>query len=225
MVVDHRAEDAGHHAEHREVVARAHADVALLGVGRLEQDAVGHALVGLHGRVRAEPGRDDLAVARLPGGGDEDVVAVVDAAADHAVALHAQREGVVGRHEAAVEGEAPLPVLGQERRLAGVDAAVVRDRLDAGDALVADDPHAPRARRVALDVPLRREGVEHVRHRLRRLDPELLPDLADARLVRVLREEVDEILVDLAFDGRERLAHGVLRMGKADAPGRAGRRP
>jgi hypothetical protein len=175
VAVDQRAEDAGNHAEHGEVVVRAHADVALLGVRRLEEHAVRHALVRLHRGLLAQPRRDDVAVPRLPRGRDEHVVAVVDAAPDHAVALHPERERVLARHEPAVERQAAVAVLGQERRLAGVDASVVRQRLHARRALVADDAHAARARRVALDVALLGERVEQVRHRLRRLDAELFP--------------------------------------------------
>jgi hypothetical protein len=102
-------------------------------------------------------------------------------------------------------------VLVAEDRLVDRDLRVQRQRLHAPGALMAEDAHASRAGRVPLDVAFRGERVEQVAYRLRRLDAKLLADLADARLVRVLREKVDQVLVDFALGGGERLGHEDLR--------------
>src|SRR5215212_9696478 len=87
-------------------------------------------------------------------------------------------------------------------------AAVIGHRLGGRRAGEADDAHASRARLIALDESLLRERRKQVGDRLRRLDAKLLRDLADAGLIRVLREEVDQVVVYPSFQRRQRLRHG-----------------
>ena len=47
------------------------------------------------------------------------------------------------------------------------------------------------------------DHVQQLRNRLRGLDAESLADLAHTRLVRVLGEEVEQIVIDLLFDGAQ----------------------
>src|SRR5205085_7563852 len=122
-------------------------------------------------------------------------------------AAHAQHERIIARHEPAIEADVPRLVLGTRTGVTAGDALVERQRLHPRRTGVADDADAARPRRIPLDVPLGRERLEQVRDGLRGLDPKLLADLADARLVRVLREKVEEEVVDLPLDRREGLRH------------------
>src|SRR5262249_17794624 len=106
----------------------------------------------------------------------------------------------VHRHESGT-------MFGYERRLAGMNAPVVRHRLRASRRGESEEPDAARARLVALDVALVLQRMQKIRHRLRRLDAEPSRDLANARLIRVLGEEVYHVLIDPAFQLRERLRH------------------
>ena len=83
----------------------------------------------------------------------------------------------------------------EERGLTGVNFPEVRHGLGGRGAREADDAHAAGARLIALDESLLRERREQVGDRLRRLDAKLLRDLADAGLIRVFREEVDQVVV------------------------------
>src|SRR5690349_6789812 len=89
-----------------------------------------------------------------------------------------------------------------------MNGAIVRHGLCLAGSLEAEKAHAARARLVALDEALRLERVQQVGDGLRRLDVELLGDLADARLVRVLREKVYQVVIDPPFELREWLRHG-----------------
>ena len=112
LLLAERTEDAAHHAEHREVVARADFDRALGVVRRLEHDRRAAMRERLHRRVVAETRRDDVAVLRARRRRDHHVVAVEDAAADHAVALHLEHEHVVARQEAAIHRDEAVAMLG-----------------------------------------------------------------------------------------------------------------
>jgi hypothetical protein len=82
---------------------------------------------------------------------------------------------------------------------------------------MAEQLHTAGARRIALDVPLVRERLQQLRHRLRRLDLELLPDLADARLIRVVAQKVEQVVIHALLDRCQWLGHaGLGQKGERD---------
>src|SRR6185369_8879449 len=87
-------------------------------------------------------------------------------------------------------------------------ARVARNGLRRTRRREADEPHAARARFVALDVAFAFQRVQQVRHGLRRLDAKLSSDLADARLIRVLSEKVYQVVIDLLLQLGQWLRHG-----------------
>jgi hypothetical protein len=159
--------------------------------GRLTTNACGHDVAVLGSRRRR----------------DHHVVAIEDAAPDHAIAGDAHEKRVVARQETPVDSDVALAVVGDERRLTGVNLSVVRNRLRLAGCGITENADAPRPGLIALDVTLARERVQQVRHGLRRLDSKLLRNLADARLVRVLRKKVDHVLVDASLQRRQLLRH------------------
>src|SRR6185312_2842402 len=199
-------EHGTHHAEQREVPTAA-VDGALAVVRRLEHDRRAAVSEGLHCRLLAEACTDDVTVLRRGRRADQHVVAVEDPAAAHAVALHLQKKRIVARQEAAIHGDVAAAVLGEQRRFTGMDAAVVRDRLRALGRGVAEQADTARPRVIAFDVAFALQRVQQVGHRLRRLDLKLARNLADARLVRVVREEVYQIVIDALLELREWLRH------------------
>src|SRR5665647_2568020 len=65
--------------------------------------------------------------------------------------------------------------------------------------------------------------MEQLGHSLGRLDAESPADLAHTRLIRVLGEEVEQIVVHLLFDGAQRVRHSLLRAKyRSRGPARAG---
>ena len=106
-----------------------------------------------------------------------------------------------------IHGDMTDTMIGKECGLAGMHAAIVRNRLRTRLSRMPDDSHATRTRLIALDESLLRQRAEQVAHRLRRLDAKLSRDLPDARLVRVLREEVDEEVIYPSLERRQRLRH------------------
>jgi hypothetical protein len=68
----------------------------------------------------------------------------------------------------------------------------------------AQDPDAAGARRVALQVPLLRQRLQMLGHRLRALDPELLADLPDGGLVGVRAQIEHHVVQDLLLEVGQR---------------------
>src|SRR5580693_7459036 len=98
-------------------------------------------------------------------------------------------------------------MLRQQRRLGRGDLGVDGHWLRQWRGGESQELDPARARRVALDVALLRQRLQDVRHRLRRLDTKALTDLADARLIRILREKIEEIVVDASFDRTQWFSH------------------
>src|SRR5438552_1314623 len=195
-------EDAADHAKDSKIHSGLHSDVSLGRVCRLEHYRATTARVSLYRRLFANARSHDVLVARILSRIHHYVIAVVDAAADHAVPLHLQKENIVGGNEPSVHGNETLPMLSNERRLAGVDLSIKRHRLRAKGRPKTEQVHTARSRGVSLDVSLSGKRLKQVRNRLRRLDLELLADVANARLVRVLGGEVEKVVVYRALELR-----------------------
>jgi D-alanyl-D-alanine dipeptidase len=81
---------------------------------------------------------------------------------------------------------------------------------------VPEQSHTTGARGVSLDVALVRERLQDVGNGFRRLDPKSLPDFANAGLVRILAEKIEQVMVDPPFHGTQLFRHGT--------PGKTARR-
>jgi hypothetical protein len=128
------------------------------------------------------------------------VVAVIDAAADHAVAFHLEKEDVVGRNEAPVDGDEPITMFRQQSRLTSVNLSIVRHGLGALRAAKPKQIHTARPRRIALDVSLLRKRLKKIGDRLRRFDLELFTDVPNARLICVLGREIEKVVIHRALE-------------------------
>src|SRR5215211_6343843 len=103
------------------------------------------------------------------------------------IARGADEHHVLGGEEAPVDRDVPDAALGIEGGAAARELRKHRHRLREARGGESENAYTTRPGLVTLDVALVAEGVQKVRDSLRGLDSELLGDLADARLVRVIR--------------------------------------
>src|SRR5712672_2609503 len=198
--VEAGTEDPADDAEDSEIRTGLNRDVTVGGIRSLEDNRAATTGVSLHCRILAKAGGNNVLVFWILLRVDHHVVAVVDAAADHAVALHLKKEHFIGGDKPAIDRDEPLTVLGNQRRLTRVNASVKGHGLCAQRGTEAEKIDAARSGGISFDVSFLRERLKQIRDGLRRLDLELLPDVADAGLVRVLGCEVEKVVVYRALE-------------------------
>src|SRR5258708_12503466 len=147
----------------------------------------------------SETGGHDVAVLGTCGWRHEHVILVQDAAPEQGFAGDAEVEDVVAGQEAAVHRDVARAIVRRERRLGRDHPREERHGLRAGLPGVPDDAHAARSRLVALDEALLRQRAEEIADRFCRLYAKLLRDFANAWLVGVLSQEIDEVVIDPAL--------------------------
>src|ERR1700730_4112724 len=194
-----RTEDSADDAEDSEIHAGLHRDVPVGGICCLEHHRAATTSISLHRRVLPKARRNNVLIARILTRVDHDVVAVVDAAANHTVSLDLEEEHLFGRDEPSIDGDKSLSMLRNECRLARVNPSIKRHRLRAKRGTEAEEIDATRSGGVSLDISLFCKRLEQVGDGLRRLDFELLADVADAGLVRILGCEVEKVVIYRAF--------------------------
>src|SRR3982751_5178566 len=198
--VEAGTKDSANYAEYSEVHSWLNGDVAVCRIRGLENHRAVLAGIGLDGRFFTQTRSDDVVVARILARITHPVEAVVDAAADHAGALHLQEENFVRRDEASVDGDEAVTMLRKQRRLACVNSSIERHGLRAHCRAEAEEIHATRSGRISLDITFFLQRLEQIRDSLRRLDLELLADVTNARLVGILGGEVEKIVVHRALE-------------------------
>src|SRR6266480_5131991 len=140
--VEARTKYSADYAEDSEISPGLHRNVALGRIRGLEHHRAIAASIRLDRRFLANPRRYDIVVAWLLARVDHYVVAIVDAASNHAVALHLEKEDFVGRNEAAIYRYEPVTMLGNEGGFAGVNSSVERDRLSAHRRAIAEEVYS-----------------------------------------------------------------------------------
>src|SRR5687768_6919447 len=88
LTVEARAKYTAHNSENGEISSGRYHDLALGWIGRLEDDVAATVGVDLHCSFFADASRDDILVFCLRARIDHHIIALADAAADHAVAFH-----------------------------------------------------------------------------------------------------------------------------------------